>query len=529
MHISLLFSAFVYILVAYGTYRLVNSVLIKYQRAAKAKALGCKNAPVQLNQKFLGLDRVQEATKADREMAIPWLMEQKFKEMKTLTFEHSLFGRHGFTTIDPKNVQAILATQFDHFGLGSMRRSNFFPLLGNGIFTSDGKSWEHSRALLRPQFAREQVSDLELEERHSKNLMRAIPIGKDGWTDSIDLQPLFFRLTLDSATEFLFGESVDSQLAALPGYKSKTNAHVARDEKVFAKAFDFAQQMLAKRGRFRRFHWMIGGKDFKAACKQSHEFIDSFVTAALNKDRQETELEKGGSKGKYHFLDGLVEHTRDPVELRSQLLNILLAGRDTTASLLGWIFYTLARHPTVYEKLRATIIEAFGTFDSGKEITFSTIKSCQYLQYCVNETLRLYPIVPLNSRQAKRDTTLPRGGGPDGLSPVFVSKGTIINYFVYNIHRRKDIWGEDADDFKPERWEGRKIGWEYLPFNGGPRICIGQQFAITEASYMTIRLLQRFDKIENTDPEPTIKYNLNLTMCSGTGAKVRMHEASKMT
>jgi hypothetical protein len=82
--------------------------------------------------------------------------------------------------------------------------------------------WEHSRALLRPQFAREQVSDLDLEERHVKDMMRVIPMGRDGWTDVFDIKTLFFRLTLDSATEFLFGESVDSQLTmGIPDYKSR--------------------------------------------------------------------------------------------------------------------------------------------------------------------------------------------------------------------------------------------------------------------------------------------------------------------
>ena len=92
------------------------------------------------------------------------------------------------------------------------------------------------------------------------------------------------------------------------------------------------------------------------------------------------------------------------------------------------------------------------------------------------------------------------------------------------MHHLKSIWGPDAEEFKPERWVGRKPGWEYLPFNGGPRICLGQQFAITEASYVIIRLLQRFDGIENLDHEPTT-HNLTLTSCPGSGVKVRLHEA----
>lgn len=93
--------------------------------------------------------------------------------------------------------------------------------------------------------------------------------------------------------------------------------------------------------------------------------------------------------------------------------------------------------------------------------------------------LRLYPLVPSNFRYANKNTTLPLGGGPDGLSPIFIEKGERCVYSVYAAHRRKDIYGEDADIFRPERWgEGKARGWDFLPFNGGPRICIGRKFFI---------------------------------------------------
>jgi cytochrome P450 len=208
-------------------------------------------------------------------------------------------------------------------------------------------------------------------------------------------------------------------------------------------------------------------------------------------------------------------------------MHILLAGRDTTASMLGWLFYLLARNPARYKKLRDIVIKEFGTYSCPKEITFARLKACSYLQYCNNETLRLYPVVPWNTRWAYNDTVLPTGGGPDGIDPVFVPKDTRVDYSIYVIQRRKDIWGPDADEFRPERWEGRKVGWEFLPFNGGPRICLGQQFALTESSYVTVRLLQRFDAIENLERDPVPKQNLTLTSCSANGVKVRMHVAAE--
>ena len=89
--------------------------------------------------------------------------------------------------------------------------------------------------------------------------------------------------------------------------------------------------------------------------------------------------------------------------------------------------------------------------------------------------LRLHPVIPTNAREAIRDTTLPRGGGPDGASPLFVCKGTIVFYSVYSMHRDDAIFGQDTESFCPERWEGLRPGWAYLPFNGGPRICIGRE------------------------------------------------------
>ena len=192
---------------------------------------------------------------------------------------------------------------------------------------------------------------------------------------------------------------------------------------------------------------------------------------ALKQSPEEKKVEEGRGKKKYVFLEALAEQTRDPKELAAQLLNILLAGRDTTSGTLSWFFHLLLRHPDVFNKLRSTILETFGTYEDPRDITFSTLKGCQYLQHCLNETLRLYPAVPFNSRRSVKATTLPRGGGPNGDRPVYIKANTEVQYSVGVMHRRKDLWGEDADDFKPERFQGKRPGWEYLPFNGGPRKC----------------------------------------------------------
>jgi cytochrome P450 len=96
-----------------------------------------------------------------------------------------------------------------------------------------------------------------------------------------------------------------------------------------------------------------------------------------------------------------------------------------------------------------------------------------------------------------------------------------VGYSVYAMHRRKDIYGPDAEEFKPERWETLRVGWGYLPFNGGPRICVGQQFALTEAGYTTVRLMQVFDSLEARDPRPWAE-GLSITMAVGHGVQVAM-------
>lgn len=103
--------------------------------------------------------------------------------------------------------------------------------------------------------------------------------------------------------------------------------------------------------------------------------------------------------------------------------------------------------------------------------------------------LRLYPSVPINSRTATTTTTLPTGGGPTGKSPILVRRGEAVGYAPYIMHRRADIFGPDAEEFRPERWleDGGRlfstVGFGYVPFNGGPRMCLGREFYAVPKRY----------------------------------------------
>lgn len=177
-------------------------------------------------------------------------------------------------------------------------------------------------------------------------MMRAIPAaGKDGWTEVTNIQPLFFRLTLDSATEFLYGESVGSQLAAIPGYVS-SKASNDIDAEAFANSFDKAQLIIGRATRLGDLSWTAFGKEFNHHRDICYKLIDYYVQRALSKKKSASEKHLTPSgKEKYVFLDALVESTRNPEELRSHLISILLAGRDTTASLLSYTYMLFTQHP----------------------------------------------------------------------------------------------------------------------------------------------------------------------------------------
>lgn len=146
----------------------------------------------------------------------------------------------------------------------------------------------------------------------------------------------------------------------------------------------------------------------------------------------------------------------------------VVAARDTTASLISTALFELSHREEVLSKLRCEVASL-----EGRLPTYQEIKDMKYLNHIIKETLRLYPPVPINARVAARHTWLPHGGGADGQAPVFVERGTLVIYQVHSMHRRSDLWGDDSDEFKPERWVSARPKFEYLPFNAGPRICPG--------------------------------------------------------
>ena len=398
-------------------------------------------------------------------------------------------------TDDPQNTQTILATKFKDYEVGELRREGFGPLIGNGIFTSDGKAWEHFRAMIRPQFTKAQISDLDTAERHVQRIFNVLPpVDDSGWTSEVDLSKAFVRFTLDTATEFLFGSFSDALLDNLSLTPDKSDAGdtttlsllmanfrrqiIGDDETMdFVSAFNIAVEDLALRHEWPTLFGLLGRRRFRKARDIVYSFVDHYVDKALHPERGsiQASIKDESTNKRYILLNELTADTQDPIELRNQALHVLLGGKDTTAAFISWVFVLLLRHPEVFSKLRSDVLLAFGPEGSNEEITFEKLKAVPYLQYVMKETLRLYPIVPMNSRRAVRDTVLPVGGGPNRDRTVAVMKGDIVIWSTHRMHRREDIWGPDAEEFKPERWGNLKSGWFYLPFNGGPRTCLGRE------------------------------------------------------
>ncbi|RHZ55588.1 hypothetical protein CDV55_104290 [Aspergillus turcosus] len=202
-----------------------------FVRRQFARSHGCQAIARSFNKDpFLGLDTIPGTIRALRQHKILERSCELFRAYGN-TFTVTELQKRAILTIEPENIKTILSLKFKDYGI-SHRLAPFKPLLGEGIFDTDGDHWAASRALIRPSFTRDQVADLTSLENLIQGLFSLLPW--DG-TTVVDLQELFFRYTIDSATEFLFGQSV--------GTLKKTQSELG-----FAQAFYYAQKAIITRG-----------------------------------------------------------------------------------------------------------------------------------------------------------------------------------------------------------------------------------------------------------------------------------------
>ncbi|KAK7000190.1 cytochrome P450 [Favolaschia claudopus] len=448
-------------------------------------------------------------------------------------------------TAEPENIKAILATSFPDFEKGPEFQRLMEPLLGTGVFAADG---QFHRQMTRPFFHRERISDFDNFDSHAANAIAQFKARlREGC--AADFQDMVARFTMDTASSFLFGKDVRSLDAGLPYphnfspplsssesiFSSSNTTQTTHASTAFANAFQSAQTITALRTRLNT-HWPLAEfwkDDLIEPMRIVRGFLDPILKEAVEKNRVKVGSGEGGVKDKdvnamedrqvleaETLLDHLVNYTDDPIILRDEILNITAAGRDTTAALLTFTVYMLAEHPEVLAKLREEILREIGPT---ARPTYDNFRDMKYLRAVHKETLRLYPPVPFNVRTALKPTLF--HSNIKGSPPLFVPAGTRCGFSTILMHRRTDLWGPDALQFDPERFLDERLHkyltpnpFIFVPFNGGPRICLGQQFAYHEASFFLVRLLQTFSAIsldlyaQPLDARPPAKWKMDKKM-----------------
>ncbi|KAL4133395.1 hypothetical protein PRIC2_003713 [Phytophthora ramorum] len=415
----------------------------------------------------------------------------------------------------PEAFDDVLKTQFNNFPKGSYMCENLRDLLGDGIFVADGDQWAHQRKTASNLFTMRALRDsmTVVIQRHAVVLYDILQRASDN-KETLDLFRLFNRFTIEAFAEIGFGVHMgclDSD-----------------EEHPFQKAFDRAQRALLLRfvrpGWFwKTQQWLSVGAEGRL--KQDIEVINATVLEIVEKalaKRSTVSNDEIGDEDKNIvtlFLDSVGgfasadSQQPDPMHLRDIVVNFLIAGRDTTAQTLSWFFLNLTKNSDVEAAIRDEIAEKLPK--GGRNATTSATATMQdvsqlvYLEAALKETLRLHPPVPMAPKYVVEDTTLSDG--------TFVKGKSMIVLATYVMARMQEVWGPDAEVFKPERWIDAATGklvnvsaYKFASFNAGPRLCLGVNLAMLEMKLVVAGLLSKFH-VEVLNPED-VTYELSLTL-----------------
>ena len=409
------------------------------------------------------------------------LLRQHGNPHRPYTVEVNAAGRRLIYTADPDNIKAVLTDQFEDYGKGRWLSKEWRALFGHSILATDGAVWKKGRQMIRAQFSKDHISDFGTLEQYAQQVVSSL-VEANG--NAVDVAALFSKFTLDHGTRFLLGESTSTMRGNEEGIR-------------FGNALDECQKFVMLQATTGKIGKLMSKNKFHKDLAIVNEFVDSVVKRAL--DLSPSDLADAKAQNSFNLAHSLIESTRDPIMLRDQLLAVLIGARDTTACCLSWLFYSLSQNPVVLKELRDEICSTIGT---DRPPTYTEMKDMSYLQNTIKETLRLYPSVPIDIRWALKDTSLPRGGGADGTERFGVLESTPIIYSIQYLHMCEDFHEAASSDlpdpttFDPKRWKTwHPKHWTYLPFNGGPRLCVGQQFALNEIAYVVVRILQQFESV----------------------------------
>eukprot|EP00040_Diaphanoeca_grandis_P037289 m.242111 g.242111 ORF g.242111 m.242111 type:complete len:529 (-) comp33789_c0_seq4:118-1704(-) len=402
-------------------------------------------------------------------------------------------------TADPRDCEHILGTNFENYVKGPIFRAVMQDLLGDGIFNTNGENWLVQRKAASHEFSVSRFRDfmtvtfLHHGEEFVDHLGTMCAQSESGAAMEVDMQKFFHKFTLQSIGEIGFGVDLGCLTKDVP----------------FETSFDLATQLSAARFRDTLFwkakRWFSANgihiSPREQTLQHSLQVIKDFANEIIHSRR---ELSHQDLDKKTDLLSRFMVLKTDDGKpysddfLRSVIINFILAGRDTTANCLSWLFYMLAKNPRVEELVRREITDHFGSGSNREQPTFDGLRvtNMPYLHATITETLRLYPSVPTDSKNCVKDDVLPSG------TKVFAGWG--VAYMPYAMGRMKQIWGEDAEEFRPERfltelssdheqkWEFNKPSpFKFTAFQAGKRLCLGVDMAYLETKIAAVLLMQR--------------------------------------
>jgi len=428
-------------------------------------------------------------------------------------------GRRQIYTCDPAVVEHILRTNFANYGKGTFNYENMADLFGDGIFAVDGDKWRQQRKIASYDFSTRALRDFSgaVFKRNAARLA-GIVSGNAASGQPMEFQGLALRATMDSIFTIAFGLDLDT----LMGGSEKGSR--------FAAAFDDASEFTLL--RYVNAFWKAQrflGVGSEAKLRQRVKAVDEFVYKCIRDRAQELSHSKATEDAvpedsRQDMLSRFIRTatnesgTVDYKYLRDIILNIVIAGKDTTAGALAWFLYMACKHPEIQEKVvqEATRVtnaasETAATVEEfAQSLTDEALNKMHYLHAALTETLRLYPSVPLDNKQCFGDDVL-----PDGSS---VSKGDIVFYVPYAMGRMEYLWGKDAEVFRPERWLDQngefqqESPFKFTAFQAGPRICLGKEFAYRQMKIFAAVLLRFFVFRLRDGEKATVNYRTMITL-----------------
>ncbi|KAL8383727.1 hypothetical protein RB599_006187 [Gaeumannomyces hyphopodioides] len=388
------------------------------------------------------------------------------------TVELRMLGTSLLFTDEPANIKAIMSTEWSSFGRGEVTKRIWGDMLGDTqIFVVDGEDWHRSKDRIREHVTKLRPDDLSLTESHVQKLFGRFDQGKP-----VEVFDLIDRYQLDVVTDVFFGETADS-LTSEPPFREPMN---------ILHPINTARMLFGKNAYYVKDKYLA-----PKALRELNAYTTGVADRAFARDLSKKSPED------YNMLDDLASQKR--------------SHKDPSAILITWAIFMMAKHPHIMRKMQAEVAQHCGT----NIPTPADLRQLGYVRSVINETFRLYHPLGLNVRMALNDVALPVGGGKSGKEPLAVAKDTTIIYSLGGLQRRKDIYGDDALEFRPERWEDANISrWHFIPYNHGPRHCMGRVFGQQQMEYALARICQEYAEIRvpADQPEQQIRVELNLKM-----------------